>query len=757
MHRTEALIEQCISRHLQLRFGTPGRGDAGTSGFSPDKSADITPNGISDMLRDSSAVGSEIISTEATKSDSKRRPPNLAIASHERHPISQSSSSPPASPARGLSTGSQLFPSGTTEPSLPSPTRPPPPPPVTLSEVSPGSGGPIAGRPRADSSRSIFRTLENYIIACFSGTDCLNGSFLLSPPPPPIRAKSDGAMPVFSLNQTSKNIEDEEATISPLDAKTLLIGDFAENGMWWAGGSRTERSRSHKGGPSPADCTRRDRVTSKSPRMNWQELQEWYYTVLSAGRSWRQIADIFRTRDQGGQPLGRMSEEVERRVEEDFRDASVHLQRTLLKASENLLRRPGRPLKHASDCRFLLILLANPLLYPQNPSEPIWVTPTAEQLSPSRKQGSERLRAPSISLRPSSSTSRPASARGKGGSPPNHSGITKRILGLLANLPSECHHYLVAWFSRYCESRLRKLVELVGSFVTYRLSRQHGRKRSNSHDPNGGLVPSLSGAGMSSSAQLHAALGLSSSKKPPERNPDAVVYSEDWQIKAAARVMSLLFSANNNAPPRRPVSSGGFDLDADLSATASAARHRANSYGQLLPTSVFYNMLLDYSDLVADFEVWESRKGKFSFCQYPMFLSIWAKIRLMEHDARRQMEIKAREAFFDSIMNRKAVSQHLVLRVRRDCLVEDSLRGVSEVVGQGQEEIKKGLRIEFTNEEGIDAGGYVRTHPSVQPPAELAADFAKSGFYFSSGRSLILSMVISRHKLFCKLLLITYY
>jgi E3 ubiquitin-protein ligase HECTD2 len=37
--------------------------------------------------------------------------------------------------------------------------------------------------------------------------------------------------------------------------------------------------------------------------------------------------------------------------------------------------------------------------------------------------------------------------------------------------------------------------------------------------------------------------------------------------------------------------------------------------------------------------------------------------------------------------------------------VEDSLKGVSEVVGSGGEEIKKGLRIEFKGEEGIDAGG----------------------------------------------------
>ena len=63
------------------------------------------------------------------------------------------------------------------------------------------------------------------------------------------------------------------------------------------------------------------------------------------------------------------------------------------------------------------------------------------------------------------------------------------------------------------------------------------------------------------------------------------------------------------------------------------------------------------------------------------------------------------EAFFNSILSQKAVSQYLVLKVRRDCLVEDSLRSVSEVVWSSQQEIKKGLRIEFTGEEGVDAGG----------------------------------------------------
>jgi len=115
--------------------------------------------------------------------------------------------------------------------------------------------------------------------------------------------------------------------------------------------------------------------------------------------------------------------------------------------------------------------------------------------------------------------------------------------------------------------------------------------------------------------------------------------------------------------------------------------------------------MVEFVDLVTDFEAWEKKAADFTLCQYPFLLSMGAKIRILEHDARRQMEIKAREAFFNSILRNKTMEQYLILKVRRDCLVDDSLKSISEVVGAGQEEIKKGLKVQFMNEEGIDAGG----------------------------------------------------
>ena len=590
---------------------------------------------------------------------------------------------------------------------IPSPSRAPPPPPIL--GASPTEIGGLPGESQLqvqDPSRSIFRLLENYIIACFTSIECLNTSFSTQRSSQLRRAASENAV-IEPLS--SPNGEKYIASKSPfpeLDAKTLLLGDFAENGMWWIGKGQFDQ-QTPQGNPIRAsEGSSEERVTSKSPRINWTEINEWYLMIVSAGCKWRDRLHEVRSGRRAASDVAKsnlISEETLRCIDNEVMEACTHVQRTLLKASENILRRPGRPLRKPEDCRFLLILLANPLLYASESGSLAYTkhmkSPDSTTKAETSINGSTSTRSPGTSASHTRSPSNRSSTVGK------HSGIIKRIFGLLANLPSDSHQCLMTWFSRFSEPHFRRLVDLIGSFVTYRLSRQHGRKRSDSHDPHGGLIPSISGPGPGTSAQLHAALGVSPAPKSPEKQESRASYSEDWQIKAAARVMSLLFSANIRTQYRLPDASKTSSPDIARTRAGSAGRNGVSPRRQLLPTSAFYNTLLDHFDLVADFETWESRRGKFSFCQYPMFLSMGAKIRIMEHDARRQMEIKAREAFFNSILNRKAVSQYLVLKVRRECLVEDSLRSVSEVVGTGQDDIKKGLRIDFIGEEGLDSGG----------------------------------------------------
>lgn len=549
---------------------------------------------------------------------------------------------------------------------------------------------------------SMFRPLENYIISSFRRTDCLNNSFTT------LRSHqtaSEGHQQKTTLDTGTMSTSLSHAPTFELDPKTILLGDVAENGSWWTG----NRGRGRKNRSTDEQTTGRSAIGAKTSRINWAELEEWYQLIIHAGESWLDKWSEMMPEEAQSREKSLYSKRWESTnlsiLDQEISSSRHNLQRTLLKATENLLKRPRRPLKQPDDIRFLLMLLANPLLYSSGSDGRRKPSVPSIPMSEKRILGSKPADKPADSSNRKRSPSErgPPSARRNTSGPGQHSGIVKRILGLLSNLPNECHQLLVSWFSRLPEDHFQKTVDLIGRFVTYRLTRQHGRQRSEPPKPGNGLVPSFSSTGGTSSAQLHAALTSREPSRPVEnKNKKTVVYGEDWQIKAAARVMSLFFAANDtNLSKKR----GGIQYEQRVPSAALSAKHHAYNHGQIIPINSFYNTLLDYSDLLADFESWESRRGKFSFCQYPFFLSIWAKIHILEHDARRQMEVKAREAFFDSILSRKAISQYLVLKVRRDCLAEDSLRGVSEVVGSGQEDIKKGLRIEFVGEEGVDAGG----------------------------------------------------
>ncbi|ORY03980.1 hypothetical protein K493DRAFT_206334, partial [Basidiobolus meristosporus CBS 931.73] len=220
-----------------------------------------------------------------------------------------------------------------------------------------------------------------------------------------------------------------------------------------------------------------------------------------------------------------------------------------------------------------------------------------------------------------------------------HHSLLKRIFGMISSLGSEAHHYIVHWFARYPrlhpfpyrELRSLTILDLVNHFITYRLS----KNQQSSGEP---IIP----------------------------------YDNDWRIVAAARVMALLFAANNIA--------------------------------HALPLFNFYNTLVDYTDLVSDYDSWQQRSGRFSFCQYPFLISMGAKTRILEADAKRQMENKVKEAIITILYQKRVTVPYLVLHIRRDYLIEDSLNQLSS----HQMDLKKKLKIKFINEDGIDAGGLTK-------------------------------------------------
>lgn len=529
------------------------------------------------------------------------------------------------------------------------------------------------GRHADPDGKRLFRPLEDYLISCFSPPlTCVNSSFMLRQPrnynrraPQPSKRRP---------SEPPKEAPSQEHSISELDAKLLMVGDFAENGSWWTG-------RKEKTAPNRTPSYRSDEdstVTSRSPNIDWGEVDNWYHAVINAGERWPDIYDGLALNFVFDEP----TEPDLRQIEENILEAQEHLRKTLLKVTENILKRPGRPVNSPEDLRFLLIIAVNPLLHTEFHN-------FTGRLSHTR----------------SSQTNGPYTSgplRGSGPVSGQHSPIIKRILGLLSNTPADCHNHLVSWFARLPEPRFVQLKEFAEGFLAYRLIRQNEKKHEVKVDVTAGLIPNMS-AGRSP-ATLHAAVGQprpSRSKKPKEQ--PKIVYHDDWQTRAAARFIGLLFTANNNAHYRRHIVGAPSSQDEVLN--SASVKDQVQARGQIVPTSDFYITLLDDSDLVADFEAWERKRCKFSFCQFPFLLSIGAKIQILEHEAKRQMHNKARDAFFDSILSRRNVEQYLTLNVRRDCLVEDSLTGVSEVIGSGGEDIKKGLRIVFEGEEGVDAGG----------------------------------------------------
>jgi E3 ubiquitin-protein ligase HECTD2 len=413
--------------------------------------------------------------------------------------------------------------------------------------------------------------------------------------------------------------------------------------------------------------------------------------------SWRTKVDGIGAEFPGSSKTGLDGEQNANEIDQDLLAAKEHTLRALLKITENILKRPSRPMKEAEETRFLFILLSNPSLHQSqhrvnSPLSPYDSRPKRQ--SDEGQHGSDNLKYPNKTP-----------GRSKGLETLPHSGIFKRTFGILANAPEICHRYFIGWFAYLEEPHLVKIVDLVALFVTHRISHGSRMAHRGSSIDDGGLIPDLSGSASNTSAQLLTAMGLSGpmSKKRGENGEQEPHWADDWQLKAAAKVMSLLFAANNIWHDQPRGMSNRSEPNASKSTAHSAGRGRKS--GQLLHTSTFYNTLLDFYDMIADYRIWEAKRDKFAFCQYPLFLSMGTKIKILEYDARRQMEIKAREAYFDQVVRQRVMDGHFHLRIRRECIVDDSLRQISEAVGAGQEELKKGLRVHFTGEEGVDAGG----------------------------------------------------
>lgn len=411
------------------------------------------------------------------------------------------------------------------------------------------------------------------------------------------------------------------------------------------------------------------RPHQKSPQINWNDLSEWYSLIINPAEIRHLVYAEISQRPDYANP----SERSLWMVDQDVLQAQARLQRTLMKVTENILKRPGGKITEPEELRFFLILLENPLLNPK----------------PQDSDDAKDLHLYGDITGSPKDTTATAPLAGR------HSRILKRIIGLVSTLPAELQNQLTAWWSRHQLERFVKTKDLISGFLNYRMLRQEEKTNGNTPDVMGGLVPQLplgwSGADLRDQIRPRKLQKQKQIQKPNS-------YPDDWQIRAASRVLSLLFDANNPHSPNR------MNEPVEWSARAASWRSSVTD-GLFLNMSDFYNSLVDKVDLIGDFTGWEQKFKRFSFCQYPFLLSIWAKMQILEHDVKRQMDDYAREAFINNILHQRNASQQLLLNVRRECLVEDSLKAVGESIGSTTNDAKKALRIRFEGEEGIDSGG----------------------------------------------------
>ncbi|CAK7564361.1 MAG: Putative E3 ubiquitin-protein ligase [Sporothrix epigloea] len=519
-------------------------------------------------------------------------------------------------------------------------------------------------------AKRIFLRLEDYLVSHLVSVDSLDSSFVVTPQLG--RASSSQTRRPDTTVGPKTNFEDKAPTLLKIehDSRPSQSHNKGRSHL-----DKASRRRRGEGTKCKSDAALSRAAISRSIDIDWAAVNEWYRLILNAGVTWESM--YIKLVDEGtcaSQPFVLLQE-----IESHILKGQQHAQRVLMKCIETVLKRPGRRIGESKDFRFLLIALANPLLQ------------ASCKLFTGTFQCAEQSRAHAVT-RPLGTN------RGTGPASGQHSVIIKRILGLLSNASDDWRSRIITCLSRYPQEQFLQTKDLVGGFLAYRLIRHNEKKEESKvaeiSDP---LVPKVpEGA---SAASFHAALNQASGSATNANRPTEkkILHGDDWQIKAAVRVLSLFFTANHSTRDTQTSSNPG---DADARRFG-----RSRQRGQIVPTSDFYITLLDNCDLVSDFERWEQQTTKFSFCQYPFLLSVWAKIQILEYDARRQMKNKARDAFFDSIMTRRNFDQHLILNVRRNCLVEDSLKGVSAAIGSGTDDIKKGLRIIFNGEEGIDAGG----------------------------------------------------
>ncbi|KAH8927887.1 ubiquitin-protein ligase E3A [Atractiella rhizophila] len=128
-------------------------------------------------------------------------------------------------------------------------------------------------------------------------------------------------------------------------------------------------------------------------------------------------------------------------------------------------------------------------------------------------------------------------------------------------------------------------------------------------------------------------------------------------------------------------------------------RHRVD-------VGAFYNVAIDLlgrTIMMEDFNLWLShRPRQFTFCQYPFLLSMGLKQSLLNEESKALLQRNAQHALASTMYHGRLVMPVFLLRVRRDHVMQDS---INQIASASQLDLRKQLKVQFSGEEGIDAGG----------------------------------------------------
>ncbi|EQC25803.1 hypothetical protein SDRG_16351 [Saprolegnia diclina VS20] len=93
-----------------------------------------------------------------------------------------------------------------------------------------------------------------------------------------------------------------------------------------------------------------------------------------------------------------------------------------------------------------------------------------------------------------------------------------------------------------------------------------------------------------------------------------------------------------------------------------------------------------------------------SFCDFAFILDAASKSKILQFDAEYQQNVRVHDSIRSSLAEAdQHVHPYLVLRVRREHVIEDALQQLVQVATS--EQLKKPLKVKFIGEEGVDEGG----------------------------------------------------